>query len=107
MAAAPAEATAKDSKQLAQSYNMGDDAIELDKLKGTLQKLQAENISLKAQLGSLTEEEKEVQKEVVATIHEIGGLSDELTGLRAEVHEAKSALLEATADLKASNEKKK
>jgi hypothetical protein len=90
----------------AASYDMGDSNQELAKLKGVLQKLQAENISLKAQLGSMTEEEKEVQKELLSTVTEIGELSNELTGLRARVLAAKSRLLEATGDLKAAREKK-
>lgn len=71
-----------------------------------LQKLQAENISLKASLGTMTEEEKEVQKEIGATVAEIGKLSNELTTLRAQVLAAKSALLEAAAELKGHQEKK-
>jgi hypothetical protein len=96
----------KTTKELASSYDMGDNAMELDKLKTLLQKLQAENISLKASLGSMTQEEKEVQKEISATVHEIGILSSQLTTLRAQVLAAKSALLEATAELKGHKEKK-
>ena len=96
----------KTSKELASSYQMGDSNAELEKLKIMLQKLQAENISLKASLGSMTEEEKEVQKEISATIAEIGKLSNELTTLRAQVLAAKSALLEAAAELKGHHDKK-
>jgi hypothetical protein len=98
--------TPKSSKELASKYDMGDNAMELDKLKAQLQKLQAENISLRASLGSMTEEEKEVQKEVGATVAEIGKLSGELTTLRAQVLATKSVLLEATADLKGHKKKK-
>jgi len=109
--AAPAPSPApmekpKTSKELASSYEMGDNTAELEKLKTMLQKLQAENISLKASLGSMTEEEKEIQKEIGATVSEIGKLSNQLTTLRAQVLAAKSALLEATAELKGHHEKK-
>lgn len=103
---APVIEKPKTSKELASSYEMGDNHAELEKLKTMLQKLQAENISLKASLGSMTEEEKEVQKEIGATVAEIGKLSNELTGLRAQVLSAKSALLQATAELKGHKEKK-
>jgi Cytoskeletal-regulatory complex EF hand len=77
------------------------------KLKSTLQKLQAENISLKAQLGSMTEGEREAQAELSKTVAEIGVLSNKLTTLRAQVLAAKSRLLETTAELKAGREKKR
>lgn len=96
----------KTTRELASSYEMGDNSAELEKLKTMLQKLQAENISLKASLGNMTEEEKEVQKEIGATVAEIGKLSNELTTLRAQVLAAKSALLEATAELHGHHEKK-
>lgn len=99
-------AEARSTSELTANYDMGDTNMELGKLKGVLQKLQAENISLKAQLGSMTEEEKDVMKEVGATVSEIGKLSNELTTLRAQVLAAKSKLLEASAELKAANEKK-
>jgi hypothetical protein len=98
--------TPKSSKALAAKYDMGDNAMELNKLKTQLQKLQAENNSLRASLGSMTEEEKEVQREIGATVAEIGKLSSEQTTLRAQVLAAKSALLEATVDLKGRKEKK-
>jgi len=94
------------SKDLAASYQMGDSNEELIKLKAVLQKLQAENISLKAQMGSMTEEEKDVQKELSAIVAEIGKLSNELHSLRAQVLQAKTRLLEASAELKSSHEKK-
>eukprot|EP00542_Grammatophora_oceanica_P015991 CAMPEP_0194039652 /NCGR_PEP_ID=MMETSP0009_2-20130614/11757_1 /TAXON_ID=210454 /ORGANISM="Grammatophora oceanica, Strain CCMP 410" /LENGTH=1039 /DNA_ID=CAMNT_0038682559 /DNA_START=18 /DNA_END=3137 /DNA_ORIENTATION=- len=96
----------KTTRQLAQNYDMGDESTELAKLKATLQKLQAENISLKAQMGNMSEEEKDVQKEIAATVHEIGSLSNNLTTLRAQVLATKSRLLESTAELKAAQEKK-
>ena len=55
----PMQSAAKIS---ASSYDMGDSNEELVKLKGVLQKLQAENISLKAQLGTMTDEEKDEKK---------------------------------------------
>lgn len=85
---------------------MADSTGELEKLKTVLQKLQAENISLKAQLGTMSEEEKDVQRQVNATVSEIGELSNQLTTLRAQVLASKSRLLEATAELKAAQEKK-
>jgi hypothetical protein len=97
----------KTSQALASSYTMGDDSSELAKLKITLQKLQAENIALKAQMGSMTQEEKDVQKETVATVAEIGKLSVELSDLRAQVLTSKSRLLESTAELAAAKEKKR
>jgi len=94
------------TEQLASSYDMGNDSVELSKLKATLQKLQAENIALKAQMGNMTEEEKEVKRETVATIEEITRLSSELTELRAQVLATKSRLLQSTAELTAAKEKK-
>ena len=90
----------------AASYSMGDSNDELVKLQGVLQKLQAENISLKAQLGNMTEEEKDVQKEIGATVAEISKLSNELSTLRGEVLAAKSRLLEASSQLNLAREKK-
>ena len=102
----PAPVSAPSPAQLSNAYNMGSQTEEAMKLKATLQKLQAENVSLKAQLGSLSEEDLQVQKEVNATVAEISNLSQELTTLRAQVLAAKSRLLEATAELKANHEKK-
>jgi Cytoskeletal-regulatory complex EF hand len=106
MRSATPEAPPKSSEVLAQSYNMSDNTGELDKMKVVLQKLQAENISLKAQLGTMTEEEKDVQRQLNATVAEIGILSNRLTTLRAQVLASKSSLMEATAELKAAQEKK-
>jgi hypothetical protein len=102
----PAPEPPKTTEQLASSYNMGGANEELDKLQGILQKLQAENISLKAQLGTMSSEEMDVQRELSATVVEIGNLSNELTGMRAQVLAAKSRLLEATSELKSAKEKK-
>jgi hypothetical protein len=105
--AAPAFAEPpKTAQQIKESYNLGESTEELSKLKAVLQKLQAENISLKATMGSLTEEEKDVQRELHGVVAEISKLSNELTSLRAKVLASKSRLLEATAELKANNEKK-
>jgi hypothetical protein len=96
----------KTAQQIKESYNLGESAEELSKLKVVLQKLQAENISLKATMGSLTDEEKDVQRELHGVVAEISKLSNDLTSLRAKVLAAKSRLLEATAELKANSEKK-
>lgn len=107
-AAAPAPAPVpKTTQQLKDSYHMGEASEELVKLRAILQKLQAENISLKATMGGLTEDEKEVQKELHSVVQEISKLSHDLTSLRAKVLAAKSRLLEATAELKAGHEKKR
>jgi hypothetical protein len=102
----PAQASAM-SLPDASSYDLGDAHTELDKLKSVLQKLQAENISLKAQLGNMSEDEKEVQKELSVVVAEIGRLSSELTVQRQHVLEAKNRLLEASAELKAQQEHKR
>ena len=96
----------KSTEQLVSSYRMGDDSEELKKLKMTLQRLQAENIALRAQMGSMTEEEREVQKEAMATIAEINRLSSELNEVRAQVLSSKTRLLESSAELAAAKEKK-
>jgi hypothetical protein len=102
-----AEPPPPSTQQLAANYNMEDESQELGKLKNILQKLQAENISLKAQLGTMTQEEKDVQKELSATVAEIGNLSNHLQGLRSEVLGAKTNLLEASAQLKAAQQQKR
>jgi Cytoskeletal-regulatory complex EF hand len=96
----------KSTQALASNYNMGDNVQELEKLRSVLQRLQAENISLKAHLGSMSEEEKEVQKELGATVAEIGTLSNSLIGLRQQVLTSKTNLMMASAELKAAREKK-
>lgn len=104
-ATSPAPAP-KTTQQLASSYSMGDSTQELEKLKDVLQKLQAENIALKAQLGTMTGDEKDVLKQLGATVAEISTLSNELTTVRAQVLASKSRLVEATAELQAAKEKK-
>lgn len=96
----------KSSQELTSSYDMGGAHEELNKLKSVLHKLQAENVSLKAQLGTMSEDEKDVQRELGATVAEIGKLSSQLTTVRAQVLASKSRLLEATAELTAAKEKK-
>jgi Cytoskeletal-regulatory complex EF hand len=84
--------------------NAGDS--DLEKLKTVLQKLQAENISLKAQLGNMTDDEKASQKELSSVVAEIGSLSTELQTRRAQVLQAKTRLLEVSAELKAAHDRK-
>lgn len=79
---------------------------ELGKVKAVLQKLQAENVSLKAQLGQYSEEEKSIRDEIAKTVSEIDTLSHDLTLLRSQVVEAKGNLIEASAELKAQVEKR-
>jgi len=79
---------------------------ELDKLKAVVQTLKAENIALKASMGSLAGDEEDVQRELSATVSEIEELSAELTTLRAQVLSSKSRLLEATSELKAAKQQK-
>lgn len=93
------------NKDYVSSYKMGESSVELQKLKEALQKLQAENISLKASMGSLSLEEQDTQRELNATIAEVTKLSNELTKTRAQVLASKSRLLQATAELKAAKEK--
>ena len=96
---APAPATQK-------TITLGTDDEELTKMEAVLQKLRAENISLRAQMGQYTEEELEVRKQISVTISEIGIISQEVAGLRVKVSDAKSALIEATIELKAKTEEK-
>ena len=79
---------------------------ELDELREMMQKMQAENISLKAQLGNIPEEEKHIQQEIHQTISEITALTTELGIQRNKVLEAKNRLFEAKAELKAQREAK-
>jgi len=79
---------------------------ELEKLKDALQKLRAENVSLKSQLGTMTEEEKQVQQELGQTVTEITALSADLGAQRQQVLEAKNRLLEAKAELKSQKDTK-
>jgi hypothetical protein len=102
----PTHAPPATTKQLASAYDMGESNEELVKLRNALQKLQAENISLKAKMGTMTDEERDLQKELNATIAEVSTLSNELTKTRAQVLASKSRLLESTAELRAAQEKK-
>lgn len=88
------------------NHDMGFSHQELEKLKAVVQKLQAENISLKAQLGGMSDEEKGVHKELGGVIADIGALSSELQTRRAEVLQAKTRLLEASAELKSARDRK-
>lgn len=89
------------------SNRTDDSSSGTEELRAALQKLQAENISLKAKLGTMVGEDDDVRKELMKTVAEITGLSNELTTLRAQVLAAKSRLLEATGELTAANEKKR
>ena len=97
---APAPVTQKDTASL------GTNDEELTKMEAVLQKLRAENISLRAQMGQYTEEELEVRKQISVTISQIGVMSQEVAGLRVKVSDAKAALIEATIELKAKTEEK-
>lgn len=89
------------------TYQVSDSHLdELNKLRSVLQKLQAENISLKAQLGNMTDEEKHVQQELGQAVTEITALSTDLGLQRQEVLDAKTRLLEMKAELKAQRETK-
>ena len=78
----------------------------LESVQGILQKLQAENISLKAQLSHFSQEDQRTREEIHTTVSEIATLSQELTGLRAQVVDAKGKLIEATSELRAQVEKR-
>jgi len=104
-AAAPVVSTVASTP--VETYQVSDSHIEeLHKLKGVLQKLQAENVSLKAQLGNMTDEEKQVQQELGQTITEITSLTTDLGNQRQIVLDAKNRLIEAKAELKAQMESK-
>ena len=79
---------------------------ELSNLQQILQQMRAENISLKAQLNTYTDDEKEVKDEINRTIEEISTLSKELNSIRTQVSQANVSLLEATNKLKLQQEKK-
>ncbi len=79
---------------------------DLEQLREILQKLQAENIALKAQMGHLAEEESVVTKQVSQTAAELSHLSSELTQVRAQMLASKARLMEATAELNATKERK-
>jgi hypothetical protein len=103
---APAITTPTMTLPSTSSYDLGDAHSELDKLKSVLQKLQAENISLKAQLGNMSGDEEETRKALGLVVAEIGKLSSELSMQRQQVLNAKNHLLEASAELKAQQEHK-
>lgn len=94
---------AKDTNSTTSSSNS---QSELEKVRAVLQKLQAENVSLKAQLGQYSEEEQSIRGEISKTVNEIGSLSQELSALRSQVVNAKSNLIEASAELKSQVEKR-
>ena len=54
----------------------------------------------------MTDEEHDIQKELNATVAEVTKLASGLTNVRAQVLASKSRLLEATAELKAAQQKK-
>jgi Cytoskeletal-regulatory complex EF hand len=87
--------------------HVGESSLDLEELRTAVQKLQAENISLKARLGTISEEEDDVRRELSHTVSEITKLSSELTTLRAQVLAAKTRLLEAAGELTAAKEKKR
>lgn len=78
---------------------------ELKRLQTFLQQIQAENVSLKAQIRQFSDEESHVRKQIDETVTEIVKLYQELTGLRNDVVEANTSLVEATSELKAQMEK--
>lgn len=82
------------------------DSQDLEQLREALQKLQAENIALKAQMGHLAEEESVVTKQVSQTAVELSQLSSQLTQVRAQMLASKARLMEATAELNAAKERK-
>ena len=86
------------------SSSGGTTGSELIQMRELLQKLQAENISLKAQLSGSSEEERDVQKELAITIAEVSRLSSVLTGLRQQVAAQKSKLADLTATLKSAKD---
>ena len=94
------------SDQTSTSYAHNEDAAELVKIKKVLQQLQAENISLKAQLNTISGEEANVRDEISDVVSEIGDLSKELVALRSDVAKAKASLIEATSELTSEKKKK-
>ncbi|KAL7579002.1 hypothetical protein ACA910_019046 [Epithemia clementina (nom. ined.)] len=79
-------------------------STEVMQMRELLQKLQAENISLKAQLSGTTEDERDVQKELSMTIAEVARLSSVLSGLRQQVAAQKQRLADLTATLKSAKD---
>jgi hypothetical protein len=79
---------------------------ELEKLRVSHQKLQAEVISLRAKASLVSDEEIDAQNEMKALASGIAELSMELSGLKDQVAEAKSNLADALVTLKAQKDKK-
>lgn len=86
--------------------NSNAESSELEKLRNDMQQLKAENISLKAQLGSFSGDEIEVQSEIAKTVSMISAFSHEVKFMRSNVIKAKISLIESTAELKAQVEKR-
>lgn len=79
---------------------------ELVKLQSVVQQLRAENISLKAQLSSFSEEERIVRVEIHKTLEEITSLQTELSATREAVSKAKASLTDANCEWKALQQNK-
>lgn len=79
---------------------------DLVKLQSILQQLRAENVSLKAQLSSFSEEERAVRLHIHSTLEEITSLQTELSSAREAVSKAKLSLTDAQYELKSLQEKK-
>jgi hypothetical protein len=79
---------------------------QLEELQGVLQQLRAENISLKAQLSSFSEDEVQVKVDLESATKEVFTLSHELASLREQVASARTSLMEATSELKVQSAKK-
>ena len=79
---------------------------DLVKLQTILQQLRAENVSLKAQLSSFSEEERAVRLNIHSTLEEITSLQAELSSAREAVSKAKLSLTDAQYELKSLQEKK-
>lgn len=77
---------------------------ELIEAQELLQKLKAENISLKAQLSAVSEEEMAAQRELALTVSEIAKLSTQLSSMRSDITQQKARLSELTAAVKTSKE---
>ncbi len=94
------------SAMLTTGHSTTSESQDLEQLREILQKLQAENIALKAQMGHLAEEESVVTKQVSQTAAELSQLSSQLTQVRAQMLASKARLMEATAELNAAKERK-
>jgi len=92
--------------QIALSKLDDDESTSLEKLRGILQQLKAENISLRAQFSSFSADEAQVKEEIAETVSDIGTLSQEISTLRSNIVKAKTSLVESTAALKEEFEKK-